>query len=123
MRGNSSAPPLMKRIGAAPHRYLALTERLSCQPLDHVVAISRVVRERLEFAAGISTAADIHERKGVAARGEVSGARVVAVRDIRREGEYGRRLRRGAVRRFRQVEGGVELNLSRIGIFTPQRRS
>ena len=104
-------PLIEAGVGTAPHRDLAVAERLLRQPLDDVVTIARLLRERFEFAGGISATAHIDQRKGVTVRREVCGARVIAVRDVGRECENDRRLRRRAVRRFRQIKRGVELDL------------
>ena len=56
--------PLIKAsIGTTPHRDLAVAERLSCKPLDNVVAIARFICERLKLTTGISAAANIDKRE------------------------------------------------------------
>src|SRR5215831_5455992 len=54
-------PLIETRIRSAPHRDLAVTERLLGQPLDQVVSVAWFVCERLEFAAGIPSARE-HRR-------------------------------------------------------------
>ena len=63
----------------------------------NVVPVARVVCERLKFAAGISSTANVDKRKRVTMRGEVSGAGVIGIGDIRRESEDGRRLWRSSI--------------------------
>jgi len=63
----------------------------------NVVPVARVVCERLKFAAGISSTANVDKRKRVTMRGEVSGAGVIGIGDIRRESEDDRRLWRSSI--------------------------
>src|SRR5438552_18281121 len=86
-------PLIESRVGTAPHRDLAVAVRLFCEPLDNVVPIPWIIYKRLKFAAGISTTANIDQRKCIAIRCEVSSAWVVTVRDVGRECEDHRRLR------------------------------
>src|ERR1700720_4798054 len=88
-----SCPLIESRIRTAPHRYLAVAVRLFCEPLNQVVPVPWIIYKRLEFASGISSTADIDERKCIAMRCEVSSARVVAVRDVGRQCEDDWRLR------------------------------
>src|SRR5437762_1982933 len=57
-------------VRTAPHRDFAVAERLLRQPLNNVVPVSGLVCKRLEFATGISAAADIDQREYVAVRRE-----------------------------------------------------
>src|SRR5438874_8094711 len=85
-------PLIESCVGTAPHCNLAVAKRLLGQPLDDVVAIARVVCKWLELTAGISATANIDKRKCIAMRCEVGAARVIRIRDVRRECEDDRRL-------------------------------
>src|SRR2546430_968078 len=80
-------PLIESGIGTAPHRDLAIAEWLLRQPLDRVMAILGLLPERLEFAAGISAAPNIDQRKDITVRREISRARMIGIRDVRRERE------------------------------------
>src|SRR5262245_3672387 len=83
-------PLIESGVRTAPHRNLAVTKWLFCEPFHNVVAVSRFVSERLELALGISTTTDIHQTKGISVGGEISAARVVAIGDVWCEGENDR---------------------------------
>jgi len=78
-------------VRTAPHRHFAVAKRLLRQPLHDIMSVARLIRERLELAAGIAATANIDKCKRVTVRGEVSRTRVIAVGDVRREGENDRR--------------------------------
>src|SRR5215469_13037684 len=86
-------PLIESRVGTAPHRNFAIAKWLFCEPFDQIVPVPWVIYKRLEFAARISATANIDERKRIAMRCEVSSARVVTVRDVRRQCEDDRRHR------------------------------
>src|SRR4029453_17718776 len=89
----SRCPLIKSRVRTAPHRDFAVAKWLFCKPFDQVVPVPRIIYKRLEFAAGISAAANIDECKCISVRCEVSSARMVTVRDVGRECEDHRRLR------------------------------
>ena len=95
----------------APHGDFAVAKWLLRQPFHHVVPVARLLRERFKYTLGIAAPADVDERKGVAMRREIGGARVVRVGDVRREREDHRCPRRRAVRRFWQIKCRVQFNL------------
>jgi hypothetical protein len=100
-------PLVEARIGASPHGHLAVRPGLAGQPFDNVIAVARFVGERLEAALGVAAPPHIHQREDIAVTCEVGGAILVAVADVRREGEY-HRQRRG--HRLGLKDGGVEVD-------------
>ena len=72
-------PLIESRVQTTPHRYFAVAERLFCKPLDQVVPVRRIIYKRLEFAAGISAAANVDERECIAMRCKICAARVIAI--------------------------------------------
>src|SRR5438552_2894989 len=84
-------PLIEASVGSAPHCHLTVAERLLCQPLDDIVSIARLLRERLKLAAGIPASADVDKCKHVTVRCEIGGTRVIAIGDVGRERENDRR--------------------------------
>ena len=97
-------PLIESGIRAAPHRDFPIAKRLLGQPFDHVVAVARLLCERLELAGGISAPANIDQRKDIAVRREISSTRVIGVGDVRREGEDNRCFGRGGVGCFWEIK-------------------
>src|SRR2546423_9954584 len=85
-------------VRPAPHRDLTVAERLFPQPLNNVVPVSGLICKRLEFATGISAAADIDQREYVSVRREVGATGMIRVRNVGRESKDDRRLGKGTVR-------------------------
>ena len=78
--------PLIKpRIRPAPHCHFSVTKRLLRQPFDYVVTIAWFIGKRLKLSGGIPATTNIDQRKDIAMRREVCPARVVRVRDVRRQ--------------------------------------
>ncbi len=80
-------PLVVARIRPAPHRDLAVAIRLLGQPFDHVVTVARFLDERPELAFGVTAAANVDSQERIAIRREVDAAVVVALRNVRRQGE------------------------------------
>jgi len=85
------------------------------EPLDHIMAVARLLGEWLEVAAGISAAANIDKRKRVTMRREVGGSRVIRVRDVRRQRENYWGARGRSIFCFWQIQGCVQFD------FVPHR--
>src|SRR5712691_4133146 len=82
-----SRPLIETGVRAAPHRDFAVAKWLLREPLHHVVAVMWLLRERFELAAGITAAAHIDKCEGVTMRCKISGAGMIAVGNVRRQGE------------------------------------
>ena len=97
-------PLVEARVRSAPHRDLAVRPGLGGQPLHHVVAVPRVLEERLEAPLGVAAPAHVHDGEDIAVAGEVVRPLVVGVADVggqlEDDGER-RSPARGADRRWR----------------------
>src|SRR5260370_31879867 len=86
-------PLIEPGVGAAPHCDFSIAERLLGEPLHDVAAVVWLLRERFELTAGIAAAAHIDKCEGVTMRCKISGASMIAVGGVRRQGENYRRPR------------------------------
>src|SRR5580765_1864469 len=103
-------PLIEPRVRTAPHRHFTVTEWLLRQPLNHVVAVARFICERFELAAGIASAAHVDEREHITVGREIGGARMVRVRDVRRQRKDDWRLRQRTVWSLWQIQRRVHFD-------------
>src|SRR5262245_61959545 len=85
-------PLIESSVRPTPHCHLTVAKRLSSKPFDYVMSVPWLVCKRLELAARVSTTAHVDQREGVTIRGEIRGALMICVRNIRCQCEDYRRF-------------------------------
>src|ERR1700747_2052576 len=106
---SGSQPLIHPGVRSAPHGNLTIREALLSSPFNGVIAVIRIVSERVEASLGVPSAATVNQQKSIAALSEIARDLVVRVRDIRRHHDNGWFFQRCSIFFVdRKICGGVK---------------